>query len=132
NPTAWSQGFPTNFTELTAVTSHEVAEASTDPNVDYKALAWYDDRYDVEIGDLTQYAVRVLNGYYVQLLIDRNDRLLSVAGAYLPQSSYAPTGGPGGLGFDAVNVANSPPRHHTPRLADDFVPWWGIPIGRGT
>src|SRR5437762_2123599 len=48
-----SQGFASNFDEMTSVTSHEMAEAVTDPNVNYKALGWYDDANNGEIGDLT-------------------------------------------------------------------------------
>jgi hypothetical protein len=51
-----------DFQTLTAVTSHEVAEAVTDPNAD----AWYDGRTGEEIGDLAQRYVGLLNGYAVQ------------------------------------------------------------------
>src|SRR5262249_39609976 len=36
NPTAASQGFASNFAALTAVSSHEIAESATDPDVNYK------------------------------------------------------------------------------------------------
>jgi len=131
NGSPQSQGFPTNFAQLTAVTSHELAEAVTDPNVDYKAPGWYDDQLNVEIGDLTPYAVRVLGGYYVQLLINQVDRLLNVAYAVYAPPTYAPTGGPSGMGFDAI--ANPNPYHLTPLLSDDFFAVsWGVRVGRGT
>ena len=73
NPTHTSQGFSTSFSEQTAVTSHEVAEAITDPNVNYKNLGWYDDQNNGEIGDLTRLTV-VYNGYLVQEVVDKNDQ----------------------------------------------------------
>jgi hypothetical protein len=71
-----SQGFATAFDEQTAVTSHEVAEAVTDPNVNYKNLGWYDDQRNGEIGDLTRLTV-VFNGYLVQEVVDKNDHAIS-------------------------------------------------------
>ena len=53
NPSSGSQGFSTSFDQLTSVTSHELAEAVTDPDVNYKAIGWYDDQRNGEIGDLT-------------------------------------------------------------------------------
>ncbi len=72
NPTAVSQGFASNFQELTVVTSHEIAEAATDPNVGYKTTTWYDDQLNGEIGDLTDLTAN-LNGYLVQQVVDKND-----------------------------------------------------------
>ena len=82
NFTAQSQGFATNFDELTSVTSHEVAEAVTDPNVNYKALGWYDDQKNGEIGDLAEGFQSTITGatgivYVVQDAVDQNDRLIS-------------------------------------------------------
>ncbi len=59
--------------QLTSVASHEMAEAFTDPDVNYKSLGWYDDNLG-EIGDITQSSTTRLNGYLVQLNSDRNDR----------------------------------------------------------
>ena len=73
NPTPGSQGFGSAFDELTAVSSHEVAEAVTDPNVNYKNLGWYDDNLNGEIGDLTNDTV-VFSNYVVQKMVDKNDR----------------------------------------------------------
>ena len=76
NPTPSSQGFSSAFDELTAVTSHEVAEAVTDPNVNYKSLGWYDDQKNGEIGDLTRQTV-VWSGYLVQDVVNQNDQVIS-------------------------------------------------------
>ncbi|MEI8018932.1 MAG: fibronectin type III domain-containing protein [Schlesneria sp.] len=76
NPSPSSQGFSSAFDELTAVTSHEVAEAVTDPNVNYKALGWYDDQKNGEIGDLTRQTV-VWSGYLVQDVVNQNDQVIS-------------------------------------------------------
>lgn len=62
---------------LTAVASHEVAEAITDPNVNYKQLGWYDPRLG-EIGDITQGSLTRLNGFLVQEVAGRNDQPLSL------------------------------------------------------
>jgi len=77
NFSASSQGFASNFDEMTAVTSHEVAEAVTDPNVNYKALGWYDDQLNGEIGDLAEGNYANLSGYVVQDLVNKNDQLIS-------------------------------------------------------
>ena len=84
NPSPSSQGFSSAFDELTAVTSHEVAEAVTDPNVNYKALGWYDDQKNGEIGDLTRQTV-VWSGYLVQDVVNQNDQVIS------PTSTTPPT-----------------------------------------
>lgn len=76
NPTPGSQGFATVFDELTVVTSHELAEAVTDPNVNYKSLGWYDDTLNGEIGDLTSQTA-TLNGYLVQDVVDKNDKIIT-------------------------------------------------------
>ncbi len=90
NPSAQSQGFASNFDALTAVSSHEIAEAATDPNVNYKAPGWYDDRYNAEIGDLTEGYVRRLNGYDVQLVVNKQDQVLSLPTIAAPTTT---TGG---------------------------------------
>ncbi len=76
NPTPSSQGFSSAFDELTSVTSHEVAEAVTDPDVNYKALGWYDNQRNGEIADLTRQVTR-LNGYLVQNVVDKNDQVIA-------------------------------------------------------
>jgi len=77
NFTAASQGFSSNLNELTAVSSHELAEAVTDPNVNYKALSWYDDQYNGEIGDLAEGYYSTLSGFFVQDLVNQNDQIIA-------------------------------------------------------
>lgn len=77
NFTASSQGFSSNFNEMTAVTSHELGEAVTDPNVNYKTLGWYDDQNNGEIGDLAEGHYATLSGYQVQDLVNKNDQIIS-------------------------------------------------------
>ena len=67
--------------QLTAVTSHELAEAVTNPDVNLSRLGWYDDQRNGEIGDITENnpnALIRLNGYLVQQVADQNDNLLLV------------------------------------------------------
>ena len=64
--------------QLTSVTSHELAEAVTDPDVNYAALGWYDRRYG-EIGDITQNnpnALVLMDGFLVQQVSDKNDQMI--------------------------------------------------------
>jgi hypothetical protein len=66
--------------QLTAVASHETAEAVTDPDVNYSTLGWYDPQLG-EIGDITENnpnALVRLNGYLVQEAATKNDQLLSI------------------------------------------------------
>jgi hypothetical protein len=66
--------------QLTSVTSHELAEAVTDPDVNFSRLGWYDTRRG-EIGDITENnpAAQVrLDGYLVQEVADKNDQLLPI------------------------------------------------------
>jgi hypothetical protein len=74
----------TAIDQLTAVTSHELAEAVTDPdvnsNVNNGRLGWFDPRRG-EIGDVTENnpnAFVRLDGHLVQEVADRNDQLLSI------------------------------------------------------
>jgi hypothetical protein len=62
----------TPFGSMTLTASHEIAEGATDPNVNYRALGWYDDYYGGEIGDLNRYEAS-LNGYVVQSIINKYD-----------------------------------------------------------
>src|SRR5439155_8116902 len=77
NPSYSSQGFASSFDQLTSVSSHEIAEAVTDPNVNYKALGWYDDTNNGEIGDLTNVQT-TLNGYVVQEVVNKNDQPMAI------------------------------------------------------
>jgi hypothetical protein len=62
----------TPFGSMTLTASHEIAEAATDPNVNYRALGWYDDYKGGEIGDINRYEA-LLNGYAVQSIINQYD-----------------------------------------------------------
>jgi len=50
---------------LTAVSSHEIAEAITDPDVNYKTLGWYETQRG-EIGRHHGEQIAQLGGYTVQ------------------------------------------------------------------
>jgi hypothetical protein len=84
--------------DMTSVTSHELAEAMTDPNVGYKTLGWYDKQLNEEIGDITEkYLVR-LNGYLVQEVAGKNDQPLTLSTG---------TGGTGQTGQTATQTTLS-------------------------
>ena len=72
-----SQGFTSDLNDLTAVTSHELAEAVTDPNVNYKALGWFDDQLNGEIGDLAVGHFSTVNGFLVQDVVNQQDQIIS-------------------------------------------------------
>jgi len=84
------------YGSMTMVASHEIAEAVTDPDVNYRALTWYDDYYDGEIGDINRYEA-LLNGYAVQSIINKNDV------AYIPYGATTLRGldGQSNGGFDS-------------------------------
>lgn len=79
----------TAIDQLTAVTSHELAEAVTDPDVTFDQLGWYDPSRG-EIADVTENnpnsRVR-LDGYLVQEVASQNDQLLPI----FPSSSQPPS-----------------------------------------
>lgn len=84
NFSASSQGFSSNLNEMTSVSSHELAEAVTDPNVNYKTLGWYDDTYQGggEIGDYAEghnATITATNGtvFEVQDVVNKNDQIIS-------------------------------------------------------
>jgi hypothetical protein len=86
----------TAMDQLTAVTTHELAEAVTDPdinsNVNGGRLGWFDPQRG-EIGDITENnpnAYVRLDGNLVQEVADQNDQLLSIVTA-------PPTNPPSGL-----------------------------------
>jgi Fibronectin type III domain len=89
NFSSQSQGFSSDFNDLTAVASHELAEAVTDPNVDYKTLGWYDDKLNGEIGDLTR-KTTLLGSYLVQDVVGQNDQVITPASSTTTSLS-APT-----------------------------------------
>lgn len=66
---------------ITEVASHEIAEAATDPNVNYRGIGWYDDAANAEIGDITNGQTVFLNGLAVQRLSDRYDQAMTPAAA---------------------------------------------------
>lgn len=81
NPSPGAQGFGSNFDQLTAVSSHELAEAATDANVNYSTLGWYDYQLNGEIADLTRQTSTIsgANGaqYVVQDVVNQNDQVIS-------------------------------------------------------
>jgi hypothetical protein len=66
---------------MTEVSSHEVAEGVTDPNVDYSALGWYDDPLNDEVADIVNQDLVVFNGYVVQRVADKHDQGMTPIGA---------------------------------------------------
>jgi hypothetical protein len=76
-----SVSYLSTLNQLTEVTSHELAESVTDPNVNYKGLGWYDSTLNGEIGDLANGQTVYLNGYAVQRVVDKNDQAMTPMGA---------------------------------------------------
>jgi hypothetical protein len=85
NPSAGSEGFSSNFAQLTTVTSHELSEAVTDPDAFTRGSGgryvggWWDDAYmqanqPAEIGDITAKYRTTFDGYAVQEMSDKNDQ----------------------------------------------------------
>ncbi len=71
---------------VTECTSHEIADAVTDPDVNFAAAGWYDDT--LKDGPLADEAAQVVNreyvtldGYVVQRVADKNDQGMTPAGA---------------------------------------------------
>lgn len=65
------------FDEMTLASSHEIAEAVTDPNVNFSTpIGWYDDQRNGEIGDIVAGQTVYLNGYAVQKIADQNDNAM--------------------------------------------------------
>jgi hypothetical protein len=79
--------------QLTAITSHELAEAVTDPDVTLGHVGWYDDNRNGEIGDITQNnpnALVRLNGWLVQQVANQNDGLLVLNGGTINPTPINP------------------------------------------
>ena len=93
--------------------SHEVAEAVTDPDVNYKRLGWYDSARQAEIGDLSTHSRVRLNGYEVQLVVGQDERVLPVFGSYAaqftPAAASAPAAGANGGFAQAMKATAAPP-----------------------
>ena len=98
NFSASSQGFASNLDDLTAVSSHEIAESITDPNVNYKALGWYDDQLNGEIGDLAVGHYATLSGFLVQDMVNQQDQIIT------PGSTQPPPPPPSGLTAPVVTA----------------------------
>jgi hypothetical protein len=98
------------FDSLTAVTSHEVAEAVTDP-LKSGQYGWFDDAIGArtggegEIGDIVNGQLVRLNGYVVQKEAGKNDQALSPAGSTALFSGFASTGA-SGVHAAAANLPN--------------------------
>jgi hypothetical protein len=67
--------------QMAAVTSHELAEAVTDPDVATNNLGWYDYQRNGEVGDLAAGNTVYLNGYSVQRIVNIKDQPMTPAGA---------------------------------------------------
>lgn len=66
--------------QMTSVTSHELAEAVTDPDVNYARMGWYDPRLG-EIADMTENNPKAhvrMNEYLVQLVAGKTGQLLTL------------------------------------------------------
>jgi hypothetical protein len=111
---------------MTLTASHEIAEAATDPNVNFRALGWYDDFRGGEIGDINRYEA-LLNGYVVQSIINKNDV------AYVPYgaTTLRALDATGGSGF-ASHSARSTVADIRFRLASNATDGSGFQIGRAT
>jgi hypothetical protein len=93
---ATNQFAPVAFDQLTDVTSHEVAEAVTNPQENVGKLAWYDNnlretntRLRGEIADITAFDPNAhvrLNGYLVQEVATKRDAILPVDLGSVPNS----------------------------------------------
>jgi hypothetical protein len=74
-----SVSFLADSDSITTPTSHEIAEAATDPDVGYRTQGWTDG--GSEIGDLNNDRVATLNGFVIQRVIDKTDHNMTPAGA---------------------------------------------------
>ncbi len=117
SPNISSRGFPSDFAEVTAVTSHEVAEAVTDPCLN----AWYDNTGRGEIGDIHNNLFQVLGGYYVQLVSSKNDQAMYVSngpiytvggGIVAWVGAAAPVRAGGSFDLAIGAIASQEPTHH--------------------
>jgi hypothetical protein len=71
---------------MTETASHEIAEAVTDPDVNYQTEGWYDDSWG-EVGDITNLNRVYLNGWMVQRIANPQDQAMTPAGATAGQKA---------------------------------------------
>ena len=64
------------FDSETKVASHELVEAVTDPDINYRTLGWYDDNHNEEIGDLANTKFASYQGYVIQYQVNQNDQYI--------------------------------------------------------
>jgi hypothetical protein len=76
-----SVSFLTAQYQLTEVASHEIAEAATNPDVNFRTMGWYDDAKNGEVGDITNQQTMYVNGYAMQRIADKNDFAMTPAQA---------------------------------------------------
>jgi hypothetical protein len=76
NPTYFGQGFFSPVDQLEVVSSHELGECVTDPDVNYKVLGWYDDLNNGETFDFSTSHREFFGPYRVQGFIGQNDNQL--------------------------------------------------------
>lgn len=103
NFTSQRNGLPSDFAQLTEVTSHELAEAVTDPDVNYRTLGWYDPQKG-EIGDVVNLQTFYMNGYVVQKESDRYDRAITPSSYGLTTTSFASLSTTSGLSKVSSNA----------------------------
>jgi hypothetical protein len=75
-----SVSFLSDLDSMTKTASHEIAEAATDPDVNYGTLGWYDPAGG-EIGDINNDRVMYINGYAMQRVVDQSDYNMTPAQA---------------------------------------------------
>ncbi len=98
------------FDEMTMVSSHEIAEAVTDTNINFSTpIGWYDDQRNEEIGDIVAGQTVYLNGYAVQKIADQNDNAmvpseLSVSGLNFSASAGRIFSGAVAVGDDPTGL----------------------------
>jgi hypothetical protein len=77
NFTSASGGFASDMNEMTEVTSHELAESVTNPNVNYKLAGWMDTQANEEVADLAVGNYSALNGYLVADVVNQQGALIT-------------------------------------------------------